>query len=62
MNKQYIKPTSTSINFEMRESVLLNGSNGSIGANRTERSDLDAAMSEKKENNIWNNNLWNNAE
>ena len=24
MNKQYIKPTSTSIKFEMRESVLLN--------------------------------------
>lgn len=59
MNKQYIKPTSTSIKFEMRESILLNGS---IGASRTERSDLDAAMSQKKENNIWNNNLWNNAE
>lgn len=59
MNKLYIKPTSTSIKFEMRESILLNGS---IGANKTERSDLDAAMSEKKENNIWNNNLWNNAE
>ncbi len=59
MNKQYIKPTSTSIKFEMRESVLLNQS---IGASRTERSDLDAAMSQKKENNIWNNNLWGNAE
>lgn len=59
MNKLYIKPTSTSIKFEMRESVLLNNS---IGASRTERSDLDAAMSQKKENNIWNNNLWNNAE
>lgn len=59
MNKLYIKPTSTSIKFEMRESILLNGS---IEANRIERSDLDAAMSEKKENNIWNNNLWNNAE
>lgn len=58
MNKQYIKPTSTSIKFEMRGSILL----GSIGASRTERSDLDAAMSQKKENNIWNNNLWNNAE
>lgn len=56
MNKLYIKPTSTSIKFEMRESVLLNES---MGASRTERSDLDAAMSQKKENNIWNNNLWN---
>ena len=59
MNKLYIKPTSTSIKFEMRGSILLNGS---IGASRTERSDLDAAMSQKKENNIWNNDLWNNAE
>lgn len=59
MNKLYIKPTSTSIKFEMRESVLLNES---LGASRIERSDLDAAMSQKKENNIWNNNLWNNAE
>ncbi len=59
MNKQYIKPTSTSIKFEMRESVLLNQS---LGVSRTERSDLDAAMSQKKENNIWNNNLWGNAE
>lgn len=58
MNKLYIKPTSTSIKFEMRGSILL----GSIEANQTERSDLDAAMSEKKENNIWNNDLWNNAE
>ena len=58
MNKLYIKPTSTSIKFEMRGSILL----GSIEANQTERSDLGAAMSEKKENNIWNNDLWNNAE
>lgn len=59
MNKLYIKPTSTSIKFEMRESVLLNQS---MEANRNERSDLGAAMSQEKENNIWNNNLWNNAE
>lgn len=58
MNKLYIKPTSTSIKFEMRGSILL----GSMGASRTERSDLGAAMSQKKENNIWNNNLWNNEE
>ncbi len=59
MNKQYIKPTSASIKLEMRESVLLIQS---MGANREERSDLNDAMSQKKENNIWNNNLWNNAE
>ncbi len=57
MNKLYIKPTSTSIKFEMRESLLLNGSN--LKVSDSERSDLDAAMSQKKENNIWNNNLWN---
>lgn len=60
MNKQYIKPTSTSIKFEMRESVLLNQSE--LKVIDSERSDLNAAMSQKKENNIWNNNLWNNAE
>ena len=60
MNKQYIKPTSTSIKFEMRESVLLNQSE--LKVSDPERSDLNAAMSQKKENNIWNNNLWNNAE
>lgn len=60
MNKLYIKPTSTSIKFEMRESVLLNQSE--LKVSDSERSDLNAAMSQKKENNIWNNNLWNNAE
>ena len=53
--KSYIKPQSTTINFDLRDSLLLN--NSQIGASATERSDSDAALSQQKES-AWSSSSW----
>lgn len=55
--KSYIKPQSTTINLDLRDSLLLNNSN--VRVNATQHSDNDAALSQQKNSNsIWNSNLW----
>lgn len=54
--KSYIKPQSTTINLDLRESLLLNNSN--VRVNATQHSDNDAALSQQKNNSVWNSNLW----
>lgn len=55
--KSYIKPQSTTINLDLRESLLLNNSN--VRVNATQHSDNDAALSQQKNSNsVWNSNLW----
>lgn len=55
--KSYIKPQSTTINLDLRDSLLLNNSN--IRVNATQHSDNDAALSQQKNSNsVWNSNLW----
>lgn len=54
--KSYIKPQSTTINLDLRDSLLLNNS---IRVNATQHSDNDAALSQQKNSNsVWNSNLW----
>lgn len=55
--KSYIKPQSTTINLDLRDSLLLNNSN--VRVNATQHSDKDAALSQQKNSNsVWNSNLW----
>lgn len=55
--KSYIKPQSTTINLDLRDSLLLNNSN--VRVNATQHSDNDAALSQQKSSNsVWNSNLW----
>ncbi|WP_337486919.1 hypothetical protein [Prevotellamassilia timonensis] len=55
--KSYIKPQSTTINLDLRDSLLLNDSN--VRVNATQHSDNDAALSQQKNSNsVWNSNLW----
>lgn len=55
--KSYIKPQSTTINLDLRDSLLLNNSN--VRVNATQHSDNDAALSQQKNSNsVWNSNLW----
>ena len=55
--KSYIKPQSTTLNLDLRESLLLNNSN--VRVNATQHSDNDAALSQQKNSNsVWNSNLW----
>lgn len=55
--KSYIKPQSTTINLDLRDSLLLNDSN--VRVNATQHSDNDAALSQQKNcNSVWNSNLW----
>lgn len=55
--KPYIKPQSTTINLDLRDSLLLNNSN--VRVNATQHSDNDAALSQQKNSNsVWNSNLW----
>lgn len=55
--KSYIKPQSTTINLDPRDSLLLNNSN--VRVNATQHSDNDAALSQQKNSNsVWNSNLW----
>ncbi len=55
--KSYIKPQSTTINLDLRDSLLLDSSN--VRVNATQHSDNDAAMSQQKNSNsVWNSNLW----
>lgn len=54
--KSYIKPQSTTINLDLRDSLLLNNSN--VRVNATQHSDNDAALSQQKNSNsVWNSNL-----
>lgn len=55
--KSYIKPQSTTINLDLRDSLLLNNSN--VRVNATQHSDNDATLSQQKNSNsVWNSNLW----
>lgn len=55
--KSYIKPQSTTINLDLRDSLLLNNSN--VRVNATQHSDNDGALSQQKNSNsVWNSNLW----
>lgn len=55
--KSYIKPQSTTINLDLRDSLLLNNSN--VRVNATQHSDNDAALSQQKNSNsVWNSDLW----
>lgn len=55
--KSYIKPQSTTINLDLRDSLLLN--NSDVRVNATQHSDNDAALSQQKNSNsVWNSNLW----
>ena len=55
--KSYIKPQSTTINLDLRDSLLLNDSN--VRVNATQHSDNDVALSQQKNSNsVWNSNLW----
>lgn len=55
--KSYIKPQSTTINLDLRDSLLLNNSN--VRVNATQHSENDAALSQQKNSNsVWNSNLW----
>lgn len=55
--KSYIKPQSTTIDLDLRDSLLLNNSN--VRVNATQHSDNDAALSQQKNSNsVWNSNLW----
>ena len=55
--KSYIKPQSTTINLDLRDSLLLNNSN--VRVNATQHSDNYAALSQQKNSNsVWNSNLW----
>lgn len=55
--KSYIKPQSTTINLDLRDSLLFNNSN--VRVNATQHSDNDAALSQQKNSNsVWNSNLW----
>lgn len=55
--KSYIKPQSTTINLDLRDSLLLNDSN--VRVNATQHSDNNAALSQQKNSNsVWNSNLW----
>lgn len=55
--ESYIKPQSTTINLDLRDSLLLNNSN--VRVNATQHSDNDAALSQQKNSNsVWNSNLW----
>lgn len=55
--KSYIKPQSTTINLDLRDSLLLKNSN--VRVNATQHSDNDAALSQQKNSNsVWNSNLW----
>lgn len=55
--KSYIKPQCTTINLDLRDSLLLNNSN--VRVNATQHSDNDAALSQQKNSNsVWNSNLW----
>lgn len=55
--KSYIKPQSTTINLDLRDSLLLNNSN--VRVNATQHSDNDAALSQQKNSNsVWNSKLW----
>lgn len=55
--KSYIKPQSTTINLDLRDSLLLNDSN--VRVNATQHSDNDTALSQQKNSNsVWNSNLW----
>lgn len=55
--KSYIKPQGTTINLDLRDSLLLNDSN--VRVNATQHSDNDAALSQQKNSNsVWNSNLW----